>query len=165
MGEGRLQDEVAHLRARGYRVTAQRRAIIAALREAGRYCTAAQLFARLPVRQDDPISVSSVYRTLEEKAPAHAITLWARRTLAGYDEDAARQLAATEQLLALFPEDLCLQLSRVSHLQHFARREECLAQLKKLCDQDDTHPTCWLQYAQELADDALPKDCHARAHL
>jgi Fur family transcriptional regulator, ferric uptake regulator len=65
MGEGRLQDEVAHLRARGYRVTAQRRAIIAALREAGRYCTAAQLFARLPEQRGDPISVSSVYRTLE----------------------------------------------------------------------------------------------------
>lgn len=46
----------------GYRLTAPRLAIIAALREAGRYCTAAQVHAQL---QQQGVGLASVYRTLE----------------------------------------------------------------------------------------------------
>src|SRR5262249_39015622 len=51
------------------------------------------------------------YRSLQKKAAGHPITLWARRTLAAYDGDAAAELAAVEKLLLLFPDDLCLQLA------------------------------------------------------
>jgi tetratricopeptide (TPR) repeat protein len=97
---------------------------------------------------------NELQRKLEEKAPGHRITHWVRRTLAAYDGDTTQELAAVDQLIALFPDDLSLQLSRVSLLQSFARHDECLAQLRKLCEQKETHPTCWQLYAQELIDDA-----------
>lgn len=57
-----MGDEVGRLQAAGYRLTGPRRTIIAALRDAGRYCTASQLYARLRVRG---VGLASVYRTLE----------------------------------------------------------------------------------------------------
>jgi Fur family ferric uptake transcriptional regulator len=57
-----MDDDAARLQALGYRLTAPRRAVIAALRDAGRYCTAAQLHERLRGR---PVALASIYRTLE----------------------------------------------------------------------------------------------------
>lgn len=57
-----LDDDAARLLARGYRLTEPRRVIIAALRDAGRYCTASQLYERLRGRT---VGLASVYRTLE----------------------------------------------------------------------------------------------------
>ncbi len=57
-----LDDDAARLQARGYRLTGPRRVIIAALRDAGRYCTASQLYERLRGRS---VGLASVYRTLE----------------------------------------------------------------------------------------------------
>jgi Fe2+ or Zn2+ uptake regulation protein len=65
MDERSISADAEHLRARGYRLTAQRRAIMATLRAAARYCTAAELYARLPAPERGHVSVSSVYRTLE----------------------------------------------------------------------------------------------------
>lgn len=55
-------EEDARLQALGYRLTAPRRAIIATLREAGRFCTATQLHERITARD---VGLASVYRTLE----------------------------------------------------------------------------------------------------
>jgi Fur family ferric uptake transcriptional regulator len=55
-------DDAARLQAHGYRLTAPRRTIIAALRDAGRFCTASQLYERLHGRA---VGLASVYRTLE----------------------------------------------------------------------------------------------------
>jgi Fur family ferric uptake transcriptional regulator len=57
-----MEDDAARLQALGYRLTEPRRAVIAALREAGRYCTAAQLQERLRGRS---VALASIYRTLE----------------------------------------------------------------------------------------------------
>src|SRR3954454_21254323 len=57
-----LTEDAARLQARGYRLTEPRRVIVAALREAGRYCTAAQLYERIRGRS---VGLASVYRTLE----------------------------------------------------------------------------------------------------
>lgn len=54
--------DAARLQAGGYRLTAPRQTIIAALRDAGRYCTAQQLYERLRGRS---VGLASVYRTLE----------------------------------------------------------------------------------------------------
>lgn len=65
MGDDELtvgREEVERLQECGYRLTAPRRVIINALREAGRYCTAAQLYQRLRGRS---VGLASVYRTLE----------------------------------------------------------------------------------------------------
>ena len=50
------------MQAHGYRLTEPRRTIIAALRDAGRFCTASQLYERLHGRT---VGLASVYRTLE----------------------------------------------------------------------------------------------------
>lgn len=57
-----MEDDTRRLQQYGYRLTAPRRRIIAALREAGRYQTAAQLYERLG---SDAVGLASVYRTLE----------------------------------------------------------------------------------------------------
>ena len=57
-----MDEHAALLQERGYRLTGPRRMIAAALRDAGRYCTATQLYERLPGRA---VGLASVYRTLE----------------------------------------------------------------------------------------------------
>lgn len=57
-----MDDDTRRLRHHGYRLTAPRRRIIAALREAGRYRTATQLYERLG---GGAVGLASVYRTLE----------------------------------------------------------------------------------------------------
>lgn len=54
--------DARRLQERGYRLTAPRRVIVAALRDAGRYCTASQLYEGLRGRT---VGLASVYRTLE----------------------------------------------------------------------------------------------------
>jgi Fur family ferric uptake transcriptional regulator len=57
-----VTEDAARLQAQGYRLTEPRRVIVAALRDAGRYCTAAQLHERIQGRS---VGLASVYRTLE----------------------------------------------------------------------------------------------------
>ncbi len=59
--------EAARLQRLGYKLTAPRQTIMRALQEAGRYCTASQLYAQLP---DAGIGLASVYRTLDLLATA-----------------------------------------------------------------------------------------------
>lgn len=54
--------DAARLQEKGHRLTEPRRTIIAALREAGRFCTAQQLYERMRGRS---VGLASVYRTLE----------------------------------------------------------------------------------------------------
>ena len=57
-----MEEHAALLQERGYRLTEPRRVIVTALRDAGRYCTATQLYERLRGRT---VGLASVYRTLE----------------------------------------------------------------------------------------------------
>jgi Fur family transcriptional regulator, ferric uptake regulator len=57
-----LTEDAARLQAAGYRLTEPRRIIVAALRDAGRFCTATQLHERIRERS---VGLASVYRTLE----------------------------------------------------------------------------------------------------
>ena len=72
-----LTEDAARLQAQGYRLTEPRRVIVAALRDAGRYCTAAQLHERIRGRS---VGLASVYRTLELLA---SLGLAERRAEAG----------------------------------------------------------------------------------
>lgn len=71
-------------------------------------------------------------RALEAQTPGHRLALFARRALAGYDEDEEARLAATERLLALFPDDVNLRLSKQASLATLGRR---LAQTRWLRDE------------------------------
>lgn len=66
-------------------------------------------------RHDRPAAVAALQR-LEADFPASDSTLRARRHLALYDGDEPRILAATDELLARYPEDRNLQLSRLASL-------------------------------------------------
>lgn len=61
-GNGGWATDARRLQEHGYRLTEPRRVIIGALRDAGRYCTASQLYERLRGRT---VGLASVYRTLE----------------------------------------------------------------------------------------------------
>ncbi len=54
-------------------------------------------------RHDRPAAAAAL-AALESQAPAHRMTLSARRDIASYDANQPESLAATEALLALFPE-------------------------------------------------------------
>jgi tetratricopeptide (TPR) repeat protein len=94
------------------------------------------------------------YEEMKAAAADHRLTWLGRRVLAMYDANPAELLAAVEGLLGLFPDDGPLQLAKVSCLRELARRDECLAFLKGLCDRPGSDPVFWQLYAQLLAVDA-----------
>jgi tetratricopeptide (TPR) repeat protein len=102
----------------------------------------------------DRAGAEAIYRTLTASAADHWMALLAERMLAAYDADSVRLLSSIEKLLALFADDLRLQLPRFSALRDLARRSEYLQLLEKLCKQVNTDPAFWELYAQELAGDA-----------
>jgi tetratricopeptide (TPR) repeat protein len=104
-------------------------------------------------RHDRPAAVAALGE-LEAQAPDHPLALQARRTLAAYDCDSAAVLAAIDRLLALFPDDLALQMMKVTCLRELGRRDERVALLQQLSDRPATDPVCWQQLAQELSGDA-----------
>ncbi|MGC4045486.1 MAG: C39 family peptidase [Armatimonas sp.] len=72
--------------------------------------------------------------TLMENAPEHHLACSARRALASYDSDVEGILAAIESMLALYPDDPHLQVTRLSCLRDLSRPEERLEELKRLAD-------------------------------
>jgi cellulose synthase operon protein C len=106
----------------------------------------------------DRVAADTVYQSMSAQAPNHRLTLHGLRCLTAYDADQTGFLAATEQLLELFPSDANLLLNKLSCLQQLARRHERVALLQQLCEQKYSHPVFWQQYAQVLSDDAREYD-------
>jgi cellulose synthase operon protein C len=104
-------------------------------------------------RHDRPAALAAVER-LEAAAPGHRLALQARRAVAHYDANAIEILAQVERLLALFPKDVNLQLTRLSCLRELGRREERLKILAGLGVGKDADPLYWQEHAAELAEDA-----------
>jgi tetratricopeptide (TPR) repeat protein len=100
----------------------------------------------------------SALDALKRQAPGHFLTLYARRALANYDGDQGAGLAANDQLLNLFADDLALALSRVNYLRVVGGREQRINILKELADREETDPACWLSYAEELLQDPRQDD-------
>ena len=95
---------------------------------------------------------------MKAAAPAHRLTLTARRALAAYDADQTEILASVGQLLEQYPQDANLQLSRLSCLRELARRNERVAWLKGVCETKESDPLLWQEYAWELSADAREQD-------
>lgn len=104
-------------------------------------------------RHDRPAALAAVEK-LEAAAPGHRLALQARRAVAHYDANAIEILAQVERLLALFPKDVNLQLTRLSCLRELGRREERLKILAGLGVGKDADPLYWQEHASELAEDA-----------
>jgi tetratricopeptide (TPR) repeat protein len=97
---------------------------------------------------------------LTNQVPEHRISINARRSLAAYDADAVGGLLCVEQLLAQFPDDANLQLSKCSLLRSLSRRSDYLDYLRQLCEKPDSTALFWQMWANELKLDARE---HARA--
>jgi cellulose synthase operon protein C len=93
-----------------------------------------------------------IYQQLVEIAPNHRLTFDAERSIAGYDSDETRVLAAIEKSLAQFPDCGNLILGKLSCLRELTRQEERLEILANMCA-IDSHPVFLQYYAQEIGDD------------
>lgn len=98
-----------------------------------------------------------IYQRMVEVAPTHRLTLEAERSIAGYDSDETRVLAAIEKSLAQFPDCGNLILGKLACLRELARREERLEILANMCA-IDSHPVFLQYYAQEIGDDGRSTD-------
>jgi tetratricopeptide (TPR) repeat protein len=94
------------------------------------------------------------------RAPDHRLSINARRSLAAYDSDSVGALLCVEQLLAQFPDDANIQLSKCSLLRSLSRRSDYLDYLKQLCEKPGSTSLLWQMWAAELKLDARE---HARA--
>ncbi|AQT60388.1 tetratricopeptide repeat protein [Cellvibrio sp. PSBB023] len=71
--------------------------------------------------------------------PDHRMTIACERALAFYDGDDARILAATEKLLALYPKDVNLQLSKANSLNTLGSSKQMLEYLESIAAQPNSH--------------------------
>lgn len=90
---------------------------------------------------------------LEAVAPGHRLTLWARRSIARYDNDTLRQLFFTEALIELFPDDLNLMVSKSRLLGDLGKAADRLAFLETCRQKGVQHPYLLQSLADQLAED------------
>ncbi len=90
---------------------------------------------------------------LEAEAPAHRLSISARRALAMYDGDETAILKANDELLALFPQDGNLQLSKAASLSLLASRAEQVDWLAPLATPANAEPLTLVRYGQLLGQD------------
>lgn len=90
---------------------------------------------------------------LEQETPAHRLALWARRSLAEYDNDPAASLAAVDRLLERYPDDLNLLVSRARLLGDLGKQRERLVFLEACRARGIEHPYLLQALADQLAQD------------
>jgi len=103
-------------------------------------------------RHDRPTAVQAL-AALQSLAPEGDNTLRAQRFLAVYDGDEPRILAATEALLARYPEDRSLQLSRLSSLYEVQGQAAGDAWLADLVSRPHPDPVLLARWAARLGQD------------
>lgn len=101
-------------------------------------------------RRDD---AQGALRALFSRDPSHRLTLQARRGLMSYDGDRAGELAITQQLGALFPGDINLQLGQASLLSIVGSRAQQEAWWQTFATGPDADPVAMTRYAEFLSDD------------
>ncbi|MBI5067364.1 MAG: C39 family peptidase [Deltaproteobacteria bacterium] len=92
-------------------------------------------------------------RSLDARAPGHRLALQAARALAAYDGDEEARLAATEALLALFPDDVNLRLAKQASLADLGRRTAQVEYLRAECARAG-HPLLTRALAEAIRLDA-----------
>lgn len=117
---------------------------------------------QLALQRHDREGALALQQRMIDAIPNHRLTLTARRSLAAYDDNPHEELAAVDGLLALYPDDPALHLSRLSSLRPLSARVERLAWLETVCARPDTDALLWVEYAAELMDDErmLPRARH-----
>lgn len=97
---------------------------------------------------------NEIYEQMASKFPRHYLTLRAKWSLAGYDQNHVHLLAAIEELLAIFPDDVNLKMTKLHCLRQQSAKDERVKLLLDLCKSEKTDPLFWYQYAAELSSDA-----------
>jgi len=110
------------------------------------------VYAAALARHDRDLAQQAV-GTLVAAAPEHRLSLNAQRTIAGYDADETRVLAQTEALLALYPQDANLQLSKASSLWTLGERVAQFAWLESLVQAGSNESAVLMRYADRLSED------------
>lgn len=87
-------------------------------------------------RRDEAVEALAQARALD---PTHRLTTTCERILAFYDSDEPRILAATETLLEQYPDDVNLQLSKVSSLSSVGSTKQTLEYLETIAARDNSH--------------------------
>lgn len=104
------------------------------------------------VRHDRDAAQAALTRG-DARHAGHPLQLRTRRALALYDGDEPAILAATEQLLALFPDDGHLQLSKASSLWAIGGRDEHRAWLATCAARPWSEPLLRVRLADRLMED------------
>lgn len=91
------------------------------------------------------------------------IALWARHMIASYDQNVEEALAATDELLALYPGSATLLMQKQSYLLFLGRHEERLALLEEASRQKEADPALLRTYADALTNDGTDLEKAARA--
>lgn len=99
------------------------------------------------LRRHEREAAAAALAELERRAPGHALTGHAARSLAAYDDNPAGVLAAIERLLQRYPDVAALKLSRLTCLAVLGRAAERREQLEALVA-GGAHPL----FSQLLAD-------------
>ena len=102
-------------------------------------------------RRDDAVALRERLQTM---APGHRIALEARRSVANYDANDAEGLAAVEALLAAYPDDVSLRLTKASLLSVLRPHAEYLAYLEQQLESQASDSMFALRLAQALFGDA-----------
>lgn len=115
-----------------------------------------KLTSALEVHQRD--EAWQAYERLRLLAPEHRLSLQAQRALGWYDGHETQVLEATEALLALYPDDANLILSKASSLSLLQPRQAQLDWLAKHCQARWNEPGISVRYAELLSDDGRMAD-------
>jgi tetratricopeptide (TPR) repeat protein len=91
---------------------------------------------------------------MEQLAPDHRLTHRAEGNVARYDSDLNGQLESWEALLKKYPKDVNYQLGTLYCLSELGRRDDRIAMLEAINQQEDCDPIFWTRLANELAQDA-----------
>ena len=108
-------------------------------------------------RRDDAVSLCTRLSTM---APGHRIVLEAKRSVANYDANDADVLAAVEELLCLYPQDISLRLHKAALIGQLRPLAEYVGYLEAQIHGPKTDVMFQLRFAQALLGDARE---HARA--
>ncbi|MDR3401900.1 MAG: tetratricopeptide repeat protein [Chthoniobacter sp.] len=95
---------------------------------------------------------------------ANRLTLQARWALASYDGSLIRQLAAVDELLALYPKNGNYLWSKLSALRELTRRADYQQFLRELAVEKQIDVVFWREWADELRQDARRRN-EAQRHL
>ncbi len=106
----------------------------------------------------DRAAAAAAVSALEAVAPAHRITITARRALASYDGNPARGLPEAAELARRYPSHPLPLLDELGLLGTLGRRAERLERLREVVRKKDVDPHFWHALGVELVSDARERD-------